>query len=337
MGNFKIFDILIDNPVDLRHELHPKIDMDEFRGHRNNAPIIKTKFKLRRNKNEKFGFQIEEIEENKKTKIVISSVSRDSIADRQGILMDFELLQINDQKSKNLTLDEIISIIKDSLKINLVLGVPDTFEKYEWNENYRVVKPSGKVTDLGYYDDGGFIEVGEKKYEIIMCHYQRVLENKKRSKKNISTSSNKSKSGSKVSGKKTILKTKDSMKLKCNISQILDTKTRKGLMIHDVVYTYLQEDPRFKIFDKKQNLYNKLLEFSIHPSRDTGSIKKYVGEQDLCIYSKNVNVTDSNYTSMPIKENKNDTYFIDPRYNERSKKRIMKIIDKFLRFCVETQ
>ena len=40
---------------------------------------------------------------------------------------------------------------------------------------------------------------------------------------------------------------------------------------------------------------------------------------------------------MPIKENKNDTYFIDPRYNEKSKKRIMKIIDKFLRFCVETQ
>ena len=68
MGNFKIFDILIDNPVDLRHELHPKIDMDEFRGHRNNAPIIKTKFKLRRNKNEKFGFQIEEIEENKTLK-----------------------------------------------------------------------------------------------------------------------------------------------------------------------------------------------------------------------------------------------------------------------------
>ena len=334
MGNYKIFDILIDNPVNLRHELHPQKDMDEFRGHRNSAPIIKTKFKLRRKKNENYGFMVEKIKDNK---IIVSTVTRNSIADRQGILSDFELLQINETKTKNLTLDKIISIIKKSLKLNLVLGVPDTFEKYEWNENYRVVKPSGKVTDLGYYDDGGFIEVGDKKYEIIMCYYQRVLENKKKSKKTIYNSSNKFKSGSKVSGKKTLLRPKDSMKLKCNISQILDTKTRKGLMIHDVVYTYLQEDPRFKIFDTTLNLYDKLLEFSIHPTRDTGDIKKYVGEQDLCIYSKYVKVNDTNYTSMPIKENKNDADFIDPRYNEKNKKRIKKIIDRFLRFCLKTQ
>ena len=333
MGNFKIFDILIDNPVDLRHELHPKLDMDEFRGHRNEAPIIKTKFKLHRQAQQKFGFQVEEIKD-KKRKIIVSSITRDSIADKQGFKMDFEILQINETKTKNLSMDKIISLIKSSLKLNIVLGVPDDFEKYEWNEEYRVVKPSGKVTDLGYYDDGGFIEVGEKKYEIIMCTYQRVFESNKKNK------TKKNRGTTKVYGKKskhTLLKPKDNMKLRCNISQILDIKSRKGLMIHDIVYTYLQEDPRFKIFHKKLNLYDKLLEFSIHPSRDTGSIKKFVGEQDLCIYSKHVKVTDDNYTSMPILENKNDSYFIDPRYNQKNKKRILKIIDKFFKFCLESK
>ena len=53
--------------------------------------------------------------------------------------MDFELLQINGQKVKNLTLEKIISNIRDSLKINLVLaqneknavGVNDQIELLE--------------------------------------------------------------------------------------------------------------------------------------------------------------------------------------------------------------
>ena len=62
-----------------------------------------------------------------------------------------------------------------------------------------------------------------------------------------------------------------------------------------------------------------------------------MGEQDLCIYSKHVKVTDDNYTSMPILENKNDSYFIDPRYNQKNKKRILKKIDKFFKFCLESK
>ena len=44
-------------------------------------------------------------------------------------------------------------------------------------------------------------------------------------------------SATKVSGKKskhTLLQPKDNMKLRCNISQILDRKER--IMIHDIVY-----------------------------------------------------------------------------------------------------
>ena len=54
--------------------------MDEFRGHHIKF-IIKTKFKLRRQAQQKFGFN-EEIKD-KKRKVIVSSVTRDSIV-KQG-------------------------------------------------------------------------------------------------------------------------------------------------------------------------------------------------------------------------------------------------------------
>jgi hypothetical protein len=207
-------------------------------------------------------------------------------------------------------------------------------KKYLWNNKLRVITPKGKITGIGMSDGYGNVTVGKKTYNIINCekHY-----------------------GFKY-------------KFKCSYINE-DENPNKGLMIHDVVYTYLKQHKSFIKLKSEYNIYDALIKFVSNPKRDTGLMGKYRNYQDVFIEAENYEpepysqeefklLTVSKYSTKKKKElgwiqtekkewiridkdtiieNKNDYMLVDPKINKDNKERILKLVDLFVKYTLKSK
>tara|TARA_Y100000022_G_C13216575_1_gene360195 strand:+ start:88 stop:981 length:894 start_codon:yes stop_codon:yes gene_type:complete len=296
MTNNKIFDILIDNSCNYEHKLDKKYYT------RKNS-FLNMKINILNKKKDKLGIILDY---DKKGNIYISGVKNNSVASEAGVISNSYIYCINGINVRKMDISDILKLINNSTHIEMLLGVIDDFEKYVWNDEIRVVKRNGKVTNICEYDDNGFVEVDNNQYKIVNCAYK--LKKSKKGKKN----------------------KYDGAILKCDKKQINE---HSGFMIHDIVYKYLISHKNYKLI-KHLNLFDKLLEFSKSKKRDTKSVKRFLGDKDISIYSKKSKIK-SNSTKMAIIENKNDKFFINPYINNENRERILDIIDKFINFCIK--
>ena len=207
-------------------------------------------------------------------------------------------------------------------------------KKYLWNRKLRVITPKGKITGIGKSDGYGNVIVGKKTYNIINCE--------------------------KLNGCK--------YKFKCSYINEQENPN-KGLMIHNIVYTYLKKHKSFIKLKSEYNIYDALIKFVSNPKRDTGLMAEYRNYQDVFIEAENYEpepysqeefklLPASKYSAKKKKElgwiqtekkewiridkntiieNKNDYMLVDPKINKDNKERILKLVDLFVKYTLKSK
>ena len=227
-------------------------------------------------------------------------------------------------------------VIRDILTDSPGSVISDNYNKYKWHSKIRIVLQNGKIIGPINYNGNETIFIKKKEYEFPNCFYNK--------------------------------KTK---KLNCSFYDIVPDKV---LLINDYTYRYMKNHKLFNKVKKNNNLYDKLLEFSkkkrntkiqdlvneqdlfiespdfrydivteeelkdIEKTRYIGSTIRKKDRGTLKQRKKDGwSKTKSGwiYKKGIIIEGKNDWAFLNPKKNFSSKNRINKIVDRFLRFCLD--
>ena len=168
---------------------------------------------------------------------------------------------------------------------------------YDWNCKSRMILLDGTITDIGTCDQEGVFILDKKDKSFF-----------------------------------SIFSKKKSYRVAYNKNEVND-----GFILSDIVYKYLKKHKDFKKCIKNKNLFNLLKSY-----KPKTEMNKYIGQQDVMIYNpkdNNVNnkMTNKNKLFFGYILDKDLWKFKNPEYKSkdgiRNKKRIMKIINDFVKFC----
>jgi len=169
---------------------------------------------------------------------------------------------------------------------------------YDWNCKSRMVLLDGTITGIGTCDQEG----------------EFILDNKK------------DKSFFSIFNKK-----------KSYIVAYNKDEVNDGFILSDIVYKYLKKHKDFKKCIKNKNLFNLLKLY-----KPKTEMNKYIGQQDVMIYNPKDNdvnnkMTNTNKLFFGYILDKDLWKFKNPesksKDGKQNKKRIMKIINNFIKFC----
>ena len=167
MGNYSLYDILIDNP-----------DSVSYSGNFKEFPKTITKeITIKKRKGKNIGLSISEYYTNLDNNninymgVKVDDIKNDSPAFKGGLEVGDRILKINNIDLSNKSYKEVSKMISNNLELELRLLVDKTnmYARYEWNRILRVITPKGDVSQAGQSDGYGNVQVNDIIYQIKVC------------------------------------------------------------------------------------------------------------------------------------------------------------------------